>query len=166
MRREIFILWYRLDKKDRYLLWISGENDVVYVKNERIPSFASVTALLKFASSQGLVIEEEEPVLHDLDKVEAWIEVIEQPIDCKELLNAWNLFTDIANTFDMPFKGSIKDRIRNNIYDKLFYGNNIYSLTPTGEYYVPLWLEKEKIRLAEILVEGLSMLKAKIEEIG
>ena len=57
------------------------------------------------------------------------------------MLNLWNLAIDIKNSCGL--KDSLLDGHKR-LYDKLFYGNNLESLTPGGCKYVPDFTVLEK----------------------
>ena len=46
------------------------------------------------------------------------------------------------------------------IYDKLFWGNNLPSLTPKGRHYVSEWSPDELAALAEVLSAGLALFES------
>jgi hypothetical protein len=49
------------------------------------------------------------------------------------------------------------------IYEKLFYGNNLPSITPIGEHYIPSWSNDELIEMRLVFMAGLDHLKKKLE---
>jgi hypothetical protein len=55
-----------------------------------------------------------------------------------------------------------EDHINNDIYDKVFFGNNLPSMTPPGEHYVPAWSEEEIDRLSRVLTGGLRLFRARV----
>jgi hypothetical protein len=96
---QFFILLYRLDAEERYLIWISDKNDSIAVDAEGfVPSFANTTGLRAYADRNHYTLEREEPILHDLDWVACWTKSPVQQIDCEKALAAWNLFSDIARS--------------------------------------------------------------------
>ena len=64
--------------------------------------------------------------------------------ECEMILEAWNFFEDLINTFNISdlsdqLHGSVLDKA----YKKIFYGNNLKSITPKDELYNPMWHEEE-----------------------
>lgn len=63
---------------------------------------------------------------------------------CNVLLDGWNFIEDLIRT-----NGKESDLLRlktpvlNNVYKKLFHGNNLPSVTPEGETYHPVFRRKE-----------------------
>ncbi len=159
MGRTHFILWYRLDQRDRYLLWYFNERDGVVVDaTKHIPVFRAQADLRAYAAAHDLPIKQEQPILHDLDTVTRWLRR-KRPtrIDCHAFLAAWNLLADVSasvsGTFD-PDKASTE-----RIYGKLFWGSNLPALTPPGEHFVPYWSGKERQEMREVLREGLFLFR-------
>jgi hypothetical protein len=158
---KYFPLLYRLNGKDRYLIWISNEKDGVVVDTQGfIPSFKDPIVLRRHANLNHYVLESEEPVLHNLDRVAAWAASPVTPVDCVEVLVAWNLFVDVAASIvdgGIAFKRLDADSKLRAIYNKVLSGNNLPSVTPKGEHYIPEWAPDEISSLAEILIAGLDM---------
>jgi hypothetical protein len=156
---KYYPLLYRLHAQERYLLWISNEHDSVAVDAEGfIPSFRDLTVLRQFAAMNRYSLESEEPVLHDLDWVVTYTTGQAVPVDCVEALTAWNLFGDIAVSIQghgMTFRKLKSQHFE--IYDKLFWGNNLPAVTPEGRQYIPQWSPDELKSLAQILTAGLGL---------
>src|SRR5215211_562642 len=73
MGHKYYILWYSLDGSDSYLIWYSDEQDGVLTDEEGcVPSFGDRGSLLSYAERQGVNIEAEKPVLHNLEELEEW----------------------------------------------------------------------------------------------
>ena len=84
-----FPLLYRLHTEERYLIWISNEEDFVAVDSEGfVPSFRDLSHLREFADLCNYTLEGEDPSLHDLDWVAAWLTVPTTPVDCEKALVA------------------------------------------------------------------------------
>lgn len=160
MNQHYFKLWYRLGGRDGYLVWWSSshQDGVVVDAAGRVPSFESIAALLGYARGRGLAIVDEEPILHDLDRTANWLSTEQAPVDCDDLLSAWNLFDDVSTSTVGDFD---PDRdLTGAVYDKLFFGsttaNNV--LKPEDEpVYQPAWSESELELLRAALSRGLSM---------
>ncbi|WP_205503991.1 hypothetical protein [Rufibacter psychrotolerans] len=163
MEKQYYIIELQLDNQIKYLIWVLDEVDGLVTdpatEELRLLTFSEKDDLLGFAQKNGLVIEEDEPAKYDFDIIEIWIKNPTGFIDCKEFLNAWNLFTDVVTTLRIEFEGNKKEKVRSRIYDKLFFGNNIPAITPEGQEYTPEWTDKEIARVAEIMKEGLTILR-------
>ncbi len=94
-----------------------------------IPSFNDAARLRAYADVHRYSLQDEEPILHYLDWVAAWVKAPAVPVNCGEVLAAWNLFSDVARS--MPDKGSAFEYLDSQpiIYYKLFWGNNLPPMT-------------------------------------
>lgn len=78
-----------------------------------------------------------------------------ETLDYKELLSFWNLSQDAANTTGYAFTGNNKRKYAD-IYEKVFYANNIFK--PEGEKdYVPDLTKKDRENLCLIVAQALEM---------
>ena len=160
MARTYFVLLYRLDAREAFLIWYSDKKDGVVVDEQgRVLSFDAVEALQQEARARGLEIEAETPILHDLDATRRWSRSPSKAtVDCSEILAAWNLFGDIRSSIRHRNPVWIK-RGNRHIYDKIFSGNNLPAVTPPGEHYTPYWSGKEVKRLRRMLTKGLKLFR-------
>jgi hypothetical protein len=165
MKGKYYILWYRLDDKDSYLIWYSNSNDRILTnKKEKILNFSSKQELNEYAFENALNIEPEEPTLHNLDAVVEWIKVgDEKSIDCNECKSAWNLFEDVSQSVKIIFDSN--EEVINNVYDKLFWGCNLPSVTPKSKSFNPEWNKSEINILKRILSNGIKIFKESLNAI-
>lgn len=162
MTPTYYRLWYRLDHTDGYLIWFSNDtDDVVTQPDGTVPSFRDQEALQAYASSHHLTLDEMEPLLHDLDVIVEWLgRSLSAELDCDTFLTAWNLFGDLSASVNGDFD---RDRKRTqHVYEKLFWGTNLPSVTPPGKYYTPLWSDEELLLMREILTNGLMLFRKSV----
>ena len=162
MTQDHYKLLYRLDGAERFLLWFTNERDGVVTDDAGfVPSFATEAALLAFAKSERIQVSEESPTLHNLDLVRDWLaDPGQEAFDCVAVLNAWNLFGDVARSAPAsaaPF--SEADAKLRAVYDKVFFGNNLPAVTPEEEAYHPVWSSAEIVGLAALLSRGLELFR-------
>jgi hypothetical protein len=160
--KKYFGAWYRLKGEDRYLVWITNESESVAVDCDGfIPSSASLADLREYAKLNHCELETAEPILHDLDWVALWTASPRRRVDCKKALAAWNLFGDVTNSIgDRGAAYKRLDASLNTIYRKLFWGNNLPSMTPEGEHFTPKWTPDEIRSMAKLLEAGLLMFES------
>lgn len=163
MARTYYQLLYRLEGVEALLLWYSnGSDGVATGADNRVPSFKTAADLLAYSEARGLLVADEQPALHDLDAVAAWLaEPQGDTVACSDFLAAWNLFGDIARSCPQ-FSASFADRDKQlrMVYEKLFWGSNLPSVTPPGEHYTPEWSRDEVTDIRQILQDGLDMFVA------
>jgi hypothetical protein len=159
---KYFRCLYRLRREEWYLIWISNERDAVVVDDAGlVPVFKDAKAVQVYADRNGYKLEGEEAILHDLDWVAAWVDEPQMPINCNEALAAWNLFSDVARSVhERETAFEPLDSGFPTVYNKLFWGSNLPSLTPTGRHYDPEWLPEERRALAQVLGTGLEMFRS------
>lgn len=158
-----YACWYRLDGRDGYLLWYEGpeteaQDRVVVDENGRVPVFRALDELKAMAPRRGFDVIDEAPVQHDLDALGRWL--TDPRVDNVEpdvLLAGWNIFGDIAISVGATFDPDPDTTI--DLYQKLFWGNNLPAMTPPGERYVPTWTEVEIARMVDVLSEGLRLFR-------
>lgn len=162
MNRQYSNLWYRLDCKDAHLIWFTDERDGVFVDSDRkVPSFKNTEDLLGYAQSRGLSVDVEDASLLDLDTLAEWLKKENvDSVDCVSFLNAWNLFDDVSRSVNGAFDADRK--LTKKIYDKLFWGNNLPSVTPEGKSYHPAWTKRELKLMREVLSSGLSLFRSSV----
>ena len=162
MTRQYFDLWYRLDSEDGHLIWYTDDKDGVVVDTEsNVPSFRNTEALLGYAQTHGLTIDVGEPILFNLDLAAQWLLAgTSTSVDCGNILNAWNLFDDVARSVGGAFDG--ESEASQKIYEKLFWGNNLPSVTPEGERYDPAWTLADLETLGDVLSSGLSLFRRSV----
>jgi hypothetical protein len=158
--KTYYPLYTVLSQKYLFLLWFSNDIDGVVVENNKIVTFASLHEISDYAKSKQINLMTSDFILHNFDNITLWLEDYEnKDINCVEILNIWNLLTDIAQTLKIEFIGNHKDKVTSKIYDKLFFGNNLPAITPNGKFYIPTWTKLERKKLAEILTEAICICK-------
>jgi hypothetical protein len=152
----------RVNGADRVFLW-EGEDPgparVVLDEEGFIRSFTTSTAARDAAAAQGWDVSSEDPAVYDLDGIERWCQSSADVRDCSELLNAWNLFVDLPSD-ETLFPAA--DARALGVYDKLFGGCNLPSMTPPGEHYDPAWTLAETAALKQVLLLGLAEFRARL----
>ena len=165
MGREYYILWYRLDGSDCFLIWYSNEKDGVFVDADGfVPSFDDTGSQLKYARERNTRVNTEQSVLLDLDVLGMWPkEKGVGPVDPHSFNGAWNLFADVSSSIKGGFDTDRK--LTRKIYDKLFRGRNLPVVTPAGEHYLPAWTKRELKIIHDVLSPGLKMFRGSVRGI-
>jgi hypothetical protein len=164
MDRKYYILWYRLDGRDSYLIWYSDDIDGIIVdENGNVHCFTDVASLQAYADTQHISIVAEEPILHNLDAIDIWLKKGSEAIDPESFLAVWNLFTDIAHSVEGHF--DLRRELTQSIYDKLFWGSNPTSVKPEGEEYHPIWTESEIQAMRNIFQSGLELFRRSVKRV-
>jgi hypothetical protein len=156
-----FPLLYRVEREERFLIWISDDTDLVATGADgNVLSFASVDVLRSYAAEMRWTVENDDnPILHDLDFIIRWVAAPVEPVDCVQILNGWNLFKDISTSVGSPRNGVFEplDSQSFVLYDRIFWGNNLPAVTPQGERFVPSWSPDELRAITQVLAAGLDL---------
>lgn len=146
---------YRLThhQTPRYLLWVDGGKERDYLLRHHSGQLI-VAATLQ--ALQQLKLETAELTI-------AWHDVSELDLDLfwqrlgnlragratssatnNLINNAWNLFEDLAHTYELPRDLAIfcEPRLQK-VYEKFYWGCNLPALTPSGKSYAPIWQSDE-----------------------
>lgn len=152
----------RLDGAYRVFLW-EGEDPgparVVVDEEGFVRSFPTTAAACEAAAAQRWNVSSEDPAVYDLDGIERWCRSDADVRECSELLNVWNLFVDLPGSENL-FRAA--DARALGVYDKLFGGCNLPSMTPPGERYEPAWTAAETAALKQVLLLGLAEFRARL----
>lgn len=163
-----YTLWIRFRGQRVGLVWqteggtseVEGDTDCVLVQDGRIVSVGTPAEFAMVAQQFGLKLEEGNEELQNLDELERLLELPVSDDICGKLLNAWNVFGDIARSVGASLEDSGPEASA--CYDKLFYGSNLESVTPAGEHYSPEFSDEERLLIAEVLNRGRTILAARI----
>lgn len=159
---EYFVLWFRLSFSERYTVWCSNDDgpDYVLSKGRVVPCFTSKARVEAFAKENGIELQREKPIRHNLNRVQLWLHSKKGRLNCNDFLAAWNLFTDVEASFPdeaARLEKKTSDYIRE--YNKLFYGNNLKAVRGRHPKYFPAWSSEELEHISEILHMGLFLLR-------
>jgi hypothetical protein len=154
--------WIRFRGRTLGLVWqtedgsqeMDGDTDAVLVEDGRIVAARDPGELSMLALRHGLILEEPNGEPQNLDGLEELLELPTSDDICAQVLNAWNLFGDIARSVaaTLDDRGPGADKC----YDKLFYGNN--PVTPVGEHNAPYFDAAERRIIKEVLDRGRTIL--------
>ena len=137
--------------KTRYLytLWYTNDVDGLLNENKEMKYFNNENELNNYCVNKKINIEPDSIVLYNIDEINKTKSDIYVNINCEYILNLWNITADIAETIGITFYGN-ENKITN-IYNKVFYGNNLPSLRGDNEEYIPSWNKKEINILIKVL---------------
>lgn len=145
---------YIYKSKKRILIWQTGGNDTFRLDSEkRLISAPTIEALKDSLGEDAHNVEWSEEAELNFDKF--WTSLrnmrparSSSERTCDLLLNGWNFIEDLGRTFGFDTElEELRTPILNNAYQKLFYGNNLPSITPEDRSYYPLWTDEEMLAL-------------------
>lgn len=167
--REYFPALYQLHGRERFVIWISDDKVDTFIldSDNSVPSFSSNDELVAYLKRLNLVLSDQSSRLHNLDWCADFSTNPNQAVDPVEILCAWNLFGDMAATLpnrSLAFK--TLNQHMNGLYEKVFWANNLPSVTPQGKEFNPEWTRDDRRKLASILKAGLQLFESSIREIN
>ena len=141
-----YVIRITLNRKRFFMLW-NCEYEPVFLVNENGKPifFGSLAELNAFAEKNDIKLDEE-ITEYNLDD----ITVTAETLDCNEVIQKWNIMSDLALSIGAEFSG--EDKRFNSIYDKLFYGCNLPAMN--HPLYTPGWNAEEIAEINRILAEG------------
>ncbi|MHB8852828.1 MAG: hypothetical protein ACYC6P_05680 [Ignavibacteriaceae bacterium] len=157
IERKYYILWYRLNNKDSYLIWESNSNDRILTNGKgKTLHFSSKQELNEYAFQYKIRIEPEDSILYNLDEVVEWIKRGDREnIKYCEFNLAWNLYDAISQSINVDFDSD--DEITNSLYDKLLWSCNHSSDPQNNKNFNPEWNQSEVKNLKNILSRGVQI---------
>lgn len=134
-----------------WLVWCSNDdNSDSFLTNNDLPSllFAfSKEDLKRKLKSIHNDVHWDDSVVFDFDKF--WKRVsnmraryASSPETCEVILDGFNFLYDVMHSLD-KHKQICPPNLSNSIYEKLFAGCNLPSMTPQNKMYSPLWSKQE-----------------------
>ena len=153
---EYYLVAIIYKKMKYYTIWKTDLVDEFETKERKVILFESINDAIDYLDNINLRFQTDEITTYDLD----WFMgkcIYMKYDDCKSILLYWNMFSDMARSVEIQFKGD--DKKYNKIYNKLFWGNNLPTVTPKGKQYNPIWSNSERKIITAILLEGIEIVK-------
>lgn len=145
-------------KQETWLIWCSYEdkNDSFLTNTDSSFLFFAYSKeiLKKKLGENGKEVNWEDYAIYDFDVF--WrrlknmsVKYASKPDTCSVLLDGFNFLSDIIYSLSES-DGGDKPKLSKCIYDKLFFGCNLPSVTPENKTYNPMWskLEIKEMRTA------------------
>ena len=160
--RVYHVCGVRVDGRELLFLWFTNEHDgIEEISPGRIRTFPSAESTRTWGRQAGVTVAPDPTVWYDLQEIAEWCEhPAAEGIDCVRFLSVWNLLGDLSSDSASIFRGA--DRRAKTVYDKLFFGSNLPSVTPPGRAYSPAWSETDVRELARVLRLGLAEFRDRV----
>lgn len=154
---EFYPIVLIFNEKKYYCIWYSNEQNGFIKELNKVKYFNNMNQLNKYAANQNIKMESEKTTF-SIDYAITWLNNEIKEVDCKYILNYWNIIGDLADSFNEKYYGNIRKEILNKIYNKLLFGNNLEALTPEGKEYIPNWEKEEINEITNIVKDGLRII--------
>jgi hypothetical protein len=166
-----------LDDRRFFLLWCDGGNErdyYVLCKHEspQLLLARSKEEVIEYADRHGLQVSDQPTHIVDFNVLNGVLAGLRpgKPFSenaARELLDIWNTLDDVSHSLNkciMPVDLFSKEDV-DNLYEKIFYGNNLPSVTPEGKKYSPLFDAKERSILRSLLGHAIKEVTGIVERV-
>jgi hypothetical protein len=152
LQRNIYYpYWVTTNRTSYILLWYTDEEkgDIFFKKDNSVYIGQDKKELKKNLPNEQIIIKWQEAAEINIDKIESTIIKTRQThkMSARQknfLINAWNFFDDLERTLGTQKTFSKTKKIQlDKIYDKLFWGANIPSLTKEKKASVSIWSDED-----------------------
>ena len=154
---EYYIINIVYKDESHYCIWTSDEEDKILTENRRIIRYAVLDDLYIYADKHNILFNNNEIMCYNFDNINNWCVLDDNYVDCREVLNIWNILSDIARGLETTYIGDCNEGDIDILYEKLFYGNNLPSINYSEKVYKPVWSKNEIQKLKSILINGLQI---------
>jgi len=155
----VFVIDCKIHGRQVHLLWLSeaADSDHLLMAGSKIRCFSSEAEARNFALANFRNVSPDAPFDYDFDAIILWCaDDLDANVNCEQVLNAWNLLTDIPRKPSIPSAFVDAERQQSMLYDKLFWGSNLPSMTPEGKHFEPSWSQQEVQVLKGLLASGIT----------
>ncbi len=160
-----FICRVRIGGIDTFVLWYTNERDGLLCDAAGLLLSAGTRDdIIAAAAARGVACASSEPFEYDFDHIRDWCYLPRADgVDCPAFLNAWNFLDDLAGLSENPgTRFAELSRMAGHSYDKLFWGNNLPAVTPSGEQFDPSWEPEEIEEIRRVMEAGLALLRERL----
>lgn len=143
-----------------YLLWKDGgDKPDAYITLPRSTNLLIARTrsdLAKLAMQRKLPVSDASPHLVDIAMMQRALERLRPDRTVSQqtsqiLLESWNDLEDLARSVRSVPANALREKEIKRVYDKLFYGNNLPSVTPAGKSFLPAFTKQELVVLRKFL---------------
>ncbi len=143
-----YVVHYK--SKDIYLLWQTSYEGDCFLLSDKKKIFLSDNKeeVDAFMENIDRTLNWQEAGEIDLELFFSCVKKIAPGISTSEeensiLIDGWNFLDDIYSTLESEVGSLLFNETLNRAYNKIFYGNNLPSVTPDNCKYEPIWLAHE-----------------------
>lgn len=141
-----YVVCLRTSRQDWYLLWKDGgskpDGYVTLPRSSKFLLASTGAGLVKLAAERGIAVSSQIAHMVDMVRMHRALTMLRPGRSLSErmakfFLESWNALEDMGRSIGaspMPADPTITDDAQQ-VYDKLFYGNNLPSVTPAGRSY-------------------------------
>jgi hypothetical protein len=135
-------------------------NDVdgIIIDNNGLKYFLCMNDLIDYCNKNNFITNDDDDIPQfDLDKLDIWLSEEDKTVNSEFMLDIWNIASDAMNSTNVKFIGD--SRYLTNIYNKLFWGNDIEVIHKGHSHYNPVLNSEEIKGLTHVMIEILDYFK-------
>lgn len=151
---EYYIVAFSNKKRDYYCIWTSDEGFITY--EDKILLFDTIMKAKLYCHENQMSVDDTEITRFYIDDIFNWCTSVKFDFDCDLLLNWWNILSDVYKSLGIYFDGDSIEK--NDLYEKLFFGNNLPTINKSDKKYIPIFSKEEMEVVKKLLIEGVNFL--------
>jgi hypothetical protein len=160
---EYYPFLFDINKNEFYCIWYSADKDGFLTENNKIKVFETENMLFNYAKVKNIQFMDNKINSISIDYAISWLTRKNPIIKCVYFLDYWNHISDLAYSVGENFYGDLREESINKVYDKLFLGNNLPTVTPKGKKYKPIWNHEQRKILVDIIKDGIRIINLYIK---
>lgn len=140
-----------------YCIWVSNDEDYVITKDNKVLFFYTIDDLKDYERSNNIIVKTNDDIRYNIDEMNLWCEDSNNlDCDCEQILNFWNICSDIAKSLKINFTGN--ESMYDDLYEKIFSANDLFSANPIPSISLLEFSQEEIIDIKRILKEGIKII--------
>jgi hypothetical protein len=155
---EGYLVEFRYPENSFYCIWCDTDIEVFLLVSEKLFYREQLGDVKEYCYVNEIGLLNDAATIYNVGEIEKWANSNLKEIDVSQILTFWNIIDDYAKALEIEFSGN-KDEMWD-IYEKIFYGNNLPSINTSGSLYKPKWTKKELLLIKGVIEEGLDLLRA------
>ena len=156
-----YIVEFTHNGKSRFCIWFTDEVDGFIIEQNEIISFSNIESATNYCYTRKMKVGKD-ITTYDVDNILEIVNSNTPTVDCKSILDFWNIVMDVTSSVSDTFYGN-EEGIVTDIYNKLFYGNNLPAMNDTGENFVPEWGSEDIFEFKKVVEDAVRIITTHIK---
>ncbi|MDE7293778.1 MAG: hypothetical protein K2N72_05080 [Oscillospiraceae bacterium] len=114
---EYYIVEFILKCRNYFTIWYTDDRDGFVTSGDKIYRSGTLEELKKYAEDNEIPLHDDEIARFDIDRL---LSSNISEMSCDEIMNYWNIFSDMAGSAGVRFCGD--DKSYNVLYNEIFSG--------------------------------------------
>lgn len=114
---EYYIVQFILKSRNYFTIWYTDDRDGFVTSGGKIYRGGTLEEVKKYAADNEITLHDDEIARFDIDRL---LTVGISEMSCDEIMDYWNIFSDMAGSAGVSFCGD--DKGYNELYNEIFSG--------------------------------------------